>query len=268
MKSRIKKLFPEIIRFWRLFKFEFKKREKINRTNWGFLFAGNKLMSTGLFETKETKLIRKLLKDVDLFINIGANIGYYCCHALNLGKKVIAFEPMPNNLYFLYKNIEINNWNNSIQVFPVGLGNKNGIEKIYGDNTGASLIKGWGNFEETFQTNISCFKADTLLQNIINNKKCLFLIDVEGFEYDVLLGAKSLISMDNSPVWIIEIMMIEYHSKGKPLNTKFIKTFDLFYDNSYKVYDIENNLKLINREFLIEKYNSKKYNSINFLIKK
>lgn len=267
MKKIIKKLFPNIISFWRILKFEIKKHEKIYKTNWGFLFVGNKLMSDGLFEPKETKLIRKLLEDTDLFINVGANIGYYCCHALNLDKKVIAFEPMPNNLFFLYKNIHINNWSNNIQVFPVGLGSKNGIEKIYGDNTGASLVKGWGGFEETFQTNISCFKADTLLHSI-TGQKILFLIDVEGFEYDVLLGAKSLISMENSPIWIIEIVMTLVQSEQESLNLNFIKTFDLFYDHGYKIYDIENNLKLIDRDFLISKYDSKKYKSINFLIKK
>ena len=268
MKQYFKNLFPTFLYYWRFLKFELKKREKIRKTSWGFLFVGNKLMSDGFFEKTETDLIRGLLKDLDLLINIGANIGYYCCHALSLEKKVIAFEPMQNNLFFLYKNIDINNWQNNIEIYPVGLSNTNGIAKIYGDNTGASLIKGWANFEETFYTNISCFKADSIIPNEIRNKKCLFIIDVEGFEYEVLKGAESIIALENAPIWIIEIALIDFSSKKKALNENYIKTFDLFYKHSYKVYDIENNLKLIDREFLIKKYNSKKYSSYNFLIKK
>ena len=63
-------------------------------TNLGFKFNGNEVMEKGLFETIETKIVQKIFPKVDLVINIGANIGYYVCQALNNNKKVIAFEPM------------------------------------------------------------------------------------------------------------------------------------------------------------------------------
>lgn len=52
-------------------------------------------MASGDFEPEETRLIQDLLQEVDTLVNIGANVGYYCCHALSLGKRVIAVGCIP-----------------------------------------------------------------------------------------------------------------------------------------------------------------------------
>ena len=104
------------------------KREPV-MTRMGYKFVGNTAMQNGYFEIEETNLIRKILPHVDIVLNVGANVGYYCCMALSYGKYVIAFEPMPDNLHCLLKNIKINNWDNMIEVFPLALNNKVGIVK-------------------------------------------------------------------------------------------------------------------------------------------
>ena len=70
-------------------------------TSCGFVLVGNTRMATGEFERAKTKLDRNVLNDVDVMVNVGANIGYYFCHALSLSKEVIAFEPVPRNLRHL-----------------------------------------------------------------------------------------------------------------------------------------------------------------------
>ncbi len=62
------------------------------------LHPAYRLMRTGRFEVEETALVARLLDQVDLFVDIGANIGYYTCLALKKGKPVIAFEPQQQNL--------------------------------------------------------------------------------------------------------------------------------------------------------------------------
>lgn len=107
-------------------------------TPMGFKLIGNESMEQGLFEPEETYLICKLLDHVDTFLNVGANIGYYCGHALLKKKPTIAFEPEPQNLKYLLKNIKANNWESMIEIYPVAMSNKVGIVEIYGGSTGVS----------------------------------------------------------------------------------------------------------------------------------
>jgi len=57
-------------------------------------------MMRGVFEPTETQIIRDLVKEAGVFIDVGANIGYYVCHALQANPlcAVIALEPLPSNL--------------------------------------------------------------------------------------------------------------------------------------------------------------------------
>ena len=268
MKRFLKYYFPRYVEIFRVIRFELLKDKSPFKTKWGFLFVGNKTMSSGAFEHTETLLVRKLLEETDILINVGANIGYYCCHALNLDKQVIAFEPMPNNLHFLYKNLKLNNWKN-IEVFPVALSKSNGLTEIYGDSTGASLIKGWANIEPSFKTSIPIFIFDTLVVKKVEDKKALIIIDIEGSEYDMLLGAKETLKMKLAPIWIVEIIFNYLQPEGQSVNPNFSKTFDLFFSNGYKAFDIENEMEPITKEMIteVEKGNIK-IDSNNYLFKK
>ena len=79
-------------------------------------------MAAGTLEPEETALVRKLLQEVDVLVNVGANVGYYCCHALSLGKPVIAVEPIAGNLHYLLANIRNNGWTAYAEVFPMANG--------------------------------------------------------------------------------------------------------------------------------------------------
>ena len=58
---------------------------------------------------KETiNLFEEILPECNFAIDIGANIGYfsqYFYHLINEPKKLIVFEPTPNNLKYLKRNI-------------------------------------------------------------------------------------------------------------------------------------------------------------------
>ena len=86
-------------------------------------YYANRMMMDGTFEAEEVELIKKHLSDADVFVDVGANIGYYSCIACSLGKYVIAIEPQPQNLYCLVANLYNNNWQKT-EVFPIGLSNK------------------------------------------------------------------------------------------------------------------------------------------------
>ena len=57
------------------------RRREALETPWGFRLIGPRALAAGTFEPEETRLVRDLLVDVELLVNVGAHVGYYCCHA-------------------------------------------------------------------------------------------------------------------------------------------------------------------------------------------
>ncbi len=157
-------------------------------------------MEKGTFEIQEVGIIKKCLIHVETFINIGANISYYCYIALQKGIKTITFEPIDANLKQLYVNIKANNWENEIEIFPLALGSRTNIAKFFGIGTGASLIKRWAGSSEHDSRLIPVSTLDKVLTNRFAGKRCFFLVDIEGVEKSMLLGASAHLSMEPKPI--------------------------------------------------------------------
>jgi FkbM family methyltransferase len=217
-------------------------------TPWGFTLAGNSEMASGNFETEQTLLVRKLLEEVDIFVNIGANIGYYCCHALSLGKSVIAVEPITRNLHYLLSNIVKNGWKDQAQVFPVALAAKDNILEIWGGNTGASLVKGWAGTSDSYVTQVPVLTLDRILGSVLDGKRALILVDVEGAEYAVLQGALKTLQHEPRAIWIMEIHSTTNQPNRSLVNQNLIDTFQLFFKNGYKALTANRNKVVVDLE--------------------
>lgn len=200
----------------------------------GFKFSGNPTMERGDFEAVETDIVLSLMSNVEYVINVGANIGYYVCHALSQGKSVVAFEPMMANQKGLMANVVANGWESNVEVFPVGLSDKTGIVKIYGGGTGASLIKGWAG--QQYSTCIPVSTMDLILGDRFSDKRSLIIIDIEGAELSMLQGAKKMLSANVKPLWFIEISVTEHQPDCVEINPYLFETFNLFYNAGYSAY--------------------------------
>jgi FkbM family methyltransferase len=222
-------------------------RKAVN-TPYGFKLRGSSSMhhlgmQKGTFEEEETDLIRQHLSQSDVFIDVGANIGFYSCLARSLGKQVIAIEPLSINLNHLYGNLIENNWKD-VEVFPLGLSDRPGLAVLYGaSSTGASLISNWAGASKRFRRVISLSTLDVLLGERFAGKKLLIKIDVEGFEHPVLMGALKSMEMTPRPTWLIEICLNEFHPSG--LNPNYAATFEMFWQHGYEVRTADRQNRLI-----------------------
>jgi hypothetical protein len=205
-------------------------------TPWGFTLSGHASMAEGTFEPEETKIVRKLLEEVDVLVNIGANVGYYCCHALSLGKSVIAVEPIARNLHYLLTNIRNNGWSQQAEVFSVALGGRADILQMWGGGTGASLIKGWASIHESYMTYVPVLSLDRVLGNALKGKKALILVDIEGAEFMMLQGANQALQNAPRPIWLMEISSTEHQPSGTSMNPNFEKTFEVFFNHGYRAH--------------------------------
>ncbi len=148
-----------------------------------------RLMRIGKFEIEETAIISKLLARVDLFVDIGANLGYYTCLALQNRKPVVAFEPQQQNLECLFKNLMANGWQDKAEVFPLALGEKPELLTLYGaSGPSASLVKNWAGYSSHFKKVVPVSTLDNILAGRFLGQRLFIKMDVEGAEYRVLKG--------------------------------------------------------------------------------
>lgn len=209
------------------------------------------LMRSGAFEVDETRIVSKLLIDIDQFVDVGANLGYYTCLALQNGKPVIAVEPQQQNLRCLFSNLIINGWQDKAEVFPLALSERPGLMTLYGaSGPSASLVKNWAGYSPRYKKTIPVSTLDNVLAGRFLNKRLFIKIDVEGAEYQVLLGGRETLARTIKPVWLLEICLQEFHPEGK--NPDFNKIFDLFFENGYFAYTAAEKQKLVTSKNIID----------------
>ncbi len=220
------------------------RRERAAPTPYGFELAGNAKMVAGDFEPVETKLISDHLEHADVFVDVGANVGYYSCLARRKGLGVVAIEPGTSVLRFLMANLHANDMTD-VEVLPVALADKVAISVLYGGGGSASLISGWSRSSSVYSSLIPTTTLDNVLEGRFVDRRLFIKIDIEGAELGCLRGAPKTLARRLAPVWFVEIYLDEGHPEG--LNANFLATFELFWSHGYCAYPAVSNSRIVER---------------------
>jgi len=164
---------------------------------------GEEIYFLGFYEVGTLNIIRKCLKPGDICIDVGSSIGMMSItssFAVGEKGKVLAFEPDTKRYADLLNSLSINGITN-IKAFNIGLGAEKKLIKLYKDRCSPSMIKINNNApSETVEIQI----LDEILDMEQIYKVDFMKIDAEGFEIEVLKGAKDLLSQPNAPMLCIE----------------------------------------------------------------
>lgn len=208
----------------------------INPKN-GYLDA--QIYAYGLYEKHIVKEIVENTKEGDVCVDVGANIGHHTIiMSQNVGKsgRVYAYEPIPKIKDQLDKSISLNEIKN-VETILIALSNtEEDLElNICNESIASSSIVNKMSTGEKIT-----IKTKTL--DSYNYPKVDFMkIDVEGFEYNVLLGAEKTIAT-NLPKIVIEYSPI-YYRVNNPSHSKDILSF--FKKYNYTILDLEDGRKEI-----------------------
>lgn len=185
----------------------------------------------GLYQTKIVSVLLKYLNKGDIFIDVGAHIGYISAIGSGLvGKKgqVHSFEPVP--IYFK-KLLELSRLNKNHQIFVnnFALGeteetsNIDLNKEVKGWNTMVRGLMNPNEIENTIKVRVISLSDYIFEMNI--ERISLIKIDVEGFEFPVLKGLTSYFESNKEklPPIIIEIAPSAY-----PLLGYKIEDLDMF----------------------------------------
>lgn len=162
-----------------------------------------------LFEAKYDKVMRVLLKDTDVTMDVGGNIGQYAMLFAQYSKKVYTFEPMPKMIERLQYHIRTNHLENKLTLIPKALSNKQDTLKFQlpsAANSGtATTVLGWANNSDEI-IEVEAIRLDDLIeQEKLQNRIDLVKMDIEGAELFALQGMSGLLSSNHKPILILEV---------------------------------------------------------------
>lgn len=147
------------------------------------------------YDDEAQNFIEKTLKEGDVFLDIGANVGFYSLLAASIiGEKgrVIAIEPNPKTYAKLKRTIEDNGIKN-ILLLNIGLGEKEGYLNLFMNpdvhNDTATMVV----HDAPESVRVEVVPLDWVAAAHHIEKIAYLKIDVDGMEPNVFAGAKTLL---------------------------------------------------------------------------
>ncbi len=217
-----------------------------------------------IHEKSTTELFKKVVKEENIVVDLGANIGYFTLLAAKIvgpKGKVFAFEPEPKNYSYLVKNIELNNYNN-VMTFQKAVSDKNGKTNLFlcSYDTGHHTINQYSGVEaysrgrkvEEQSIEIETVTLDTFLKDKANHIEVIKM-DVEGAEMLALLGMDKTLKQNQNIKIFVEFFPLLIEKMGS-FPKEFIRK--ILEDYKFSIYLIPDDYDAIGREM-------KKLNSID-----
>mmetsp|Transcript_47895 Transcript_47895/g.113823 ORF Transcript_47895/g.113823 Transcript_47895/m.113823 type:complete len:466 (-) Transcript_47895:161-1558(-) len=181
---------------------------------WGECKVMARILEAEYVNSMYSKVDRKEFDSTDggLFVDIGANVGACSAYmAAKLKNKVVAFEPLPANLYYLTNTFLKNKGiKDMLRLYPVGLGAQESTQDIFVDpqNAGHAVVgvpsHTKSHAEPAKAGQVKVYRLDDILRPPYPVVK-LMKIDVEGSEAAVLFGAKQLLTSGAVLSMMIEV---------------------------------------------------------------
>lgn len=158
----------------------------------------------GLHEFADMMLPLHFLREGDLFLDVGANVGSYTVLASGVCRaKTLAFEPDPDTSRHLKRNIAINSLEGLATVHEYALGATQGEVAF---TVGLDSVNRIAAADEK---NVRIVPLERLDAVIAGSQPIMIKIDVEGAEEGVLQGAKTLLANPCLKVIELETVTIE-----------------------------------------------------------
>ena len=158
-------------------------------------YISRRIREEGIWEPVETALLLRWLRPGDVFVDVGANIGYFSLLAANVvGPQgaVFAFEPDPDNYRLLRANAALNRLSERITAVEAALSEEDGEGRLYlsADNLGDHQV--YAGDEDRRSVPIVLRHGSRYLAEKLTRIDVL-KVDTQGSEYRVIAGLMPLL---------------------------------------------------------------------------
>lgn len=178
----------------------------------------------GSFEPNEFAFLDGVLKPGMVFVDVGANDGYFTLFAakrVGAAGRVVAVEPSSRERAHLRRNLERNSFTN-VSVVPSALGVASGTAELklaHGLHAGHNTLGGFAHDDVVTATTerVRIETLDAVAKRLSLDRIDVMKIDVEGAEASVVKGALSCIQAWR-PVMLMEINEKALRDQGESAN--------------------------------------------------
>ncbi|MGA3264798.1 MAG: FkbM family methyltransferase [Terracidiphilus sp.] len=146
----------------------------------------------GSYEYEKQKRFSAAIQPGYTVYDLGANVGFYSLLASVLAGpegKVFSFEPVPRNLKFLHRHLELNKLTNFF-VWDLAVGCSEGTASF---DLGSNPSQGHLTAESHGAMTVRTVTLDGLVASGKLPPPDLIKCDIEGAEYDALIGASGIL---------------------------------------------------------------------------
>ena len=184
---------------------------------------------TQFYEEKDLCNWIETFSEDDIFYDIGSNVGMFSIYAASRNIKTYSFEPHPANLNVLLYNLHLNKVCKKIIVLPIALNADNEISNIQFRDLTAGVAKNNitnKNIGNELNFNLITFNLNELSKLSNFEKPTKVKIDVDGLEYQILMGGSNILFEANE-------IMIEIYDNGNIKHKQYEKIISMLKKNNF-----------------------------------
>lgn len=144
----------------------------------------------GSYEAEKQTALASMLGANKVFYDVGANVGFYTLLASRLvgpGGRVVSVEPVPRNISFLRRHVEINNCRN-VLILGVAVSNQTGTGCFFSGESPSE-----GRLDESGGNMVQVETMDRLVHSGRIPPPDVIKMDIEGGEAKALNGARGVL---------------------------------------------------------------------------
>ena len=196
--------------------------------------AALEVLNFGPYESVDANCIFKYLQGAKVFLDIGANLGWYSVKAAlrDPNLKIYAIEPIPSLCRLLNRNCELND-TSQIKIFDIGFGKVNGRAEFFYSPTMsvAASLRNITERPDVEKVYCQILTLDEFVRNEALTRLDFIKCDVEGAEKLVFDGGQQTLTKFR-PIVFCELLRkwsakFDYHPN---------EVIMMFHDLNYRVF--------------------------------
>lgn len=197
-------------------------------------YVGSMILKDKIYEPHVTNVVKSILKEGDVFLDLGANLGYFSLLASRLVTntgKVIAFEPNPQNQQLILTSI-LKNEASNVNLYPYAVSNTSCILRFTTVGSNGGVVTAFSQDQRHYLL-VQAVVLDEILYR--EPRIDVVKIDIEAHEPSALRGMKALISKHKPTI------ITEFHPWAMQLNNPEapVEYLRQIHDLGYKISVIE-----------------------------